>query len=420
MRKTKVLVSLLLITMLLVFVPNISRATVEATRDVYSNNGSMKFNFTGLTLDLSHEYEFGLTRTQGAEVETWHLITEYTESTATVDITTTTDDLREVMNVTDTGYITIRDKNTSTVVVEPYKVDLQLPFLKVTNLTVIPNEKEFDTLNDNTIQMEIRNTTNCTPYYQYEKITDQDVIDKYKEIKANNGNYMELQSMLKTTPPTDNWVEWNYWNGHSLNGTGGFGYTESPVSVPDSGLYYMWLYFSGNNVKNIYGYILVDNLQPDIALEGISLVDTATIEVGETLTLTPGFSPSNATNKIVTWSSSDESVATVNNSGKVTALKASSTIITVTSQDGNRTATCTVTVTEPTEDNNNDNNNNDNNDNDNNQNPTDNNEDDKDQTVAPGKLPATGTSTTVVFVIAIALASSVFAYIKYRKLRIVK
>ncbi len=31
----------------------------------------------------------------------------------------------------------------------------------------------------------------------------------------------------------------------------------------------MWIYFSGTGLKNIYGYILVDNLEPDIALEGI-------------------------------------------------------------------------------------------------------------------------------------------------------
>ena len=77
---------------------------------------------------------------------------------------------------------------------------------------------------------------------------------------------MELESLLKTTAPISNWNTWGYWNGYdSFTGMNGYGYTQRNVSVPDSGLYYMWVYFSGNGLKNVYGYILVDNLQPDIA-----------------------------------------------------------------------------------------------------------------------------------------------------------
>ena len=45
------------------------------------------------------------------------------------------------------------------------------------------------------------------------------------------------------------------------------------------------------------------------------------------------------------WSSSDESVATVNSAGLVTAAGAGRAVITVTTEDGNFTAECTVTVT---------------------------------------------------------------------------
>lgn len=138
----------------------------------------------------------------------------------------------------------------------------------------------------------------------------------------------------------------------------GYGYTQRNVNTPDYGLYYMWIYLAGNNVKNLYGYILVDNLQPEIALDSISLPKTDEVELGKTLTLTPTFSPVNTTNKIVTWSSSDESVATVDNAGKITPKKIGSTIITVTSQDGNKKAFCTVTVTQPNTSNNNNNDNN--------------------------------------------------------------
>ena len=69
---------------------------------------------------------------------------------------------------------------------------------------------------------------------------------------------------------------------------------------------------------------------------------------GDTASLTATVQPDNATNKNVTWSSSDNTVATVDNNGNVTAVKAGTATITVTTEDGKKTATCTVTVTDKT------------------------------------------------------------------------
>ena len=63
-RKTqKIFFILLFATLFIVLLSTNSNAAVEVTRDIYSNNGSMKFNFSGLELDKSHEYEFGLAKT---------------------------------------------------------------------------------------------------------------------------------------------------------------------------------------------------------------------------------------------------------------------------------------------------------------------------------------------------------------------
>ena len=72
-----------------------------------------------------------------------------------------------------------------------------------------------------------------------------------------------------------------------------------------------------------------------------------TLGVGESETLTATITPDNATNKNVTWSSSAESVATVED-GKVTAVGAGEATITVTTEDGSFTDTCEVTVTAKT------------------------------------------------------------------------
>ncbi|MBR2315259.1 MAG: Ig-like domain-containing protein [Clostridia bacterium] len=66
---------------------------------------------------------------------------------------------------------------------------------------------------------------------------------------------------------------------------------------------------------------------------------------GKTYTLSYDISPSNATNKDVTWKSSDTSVATVSSSGKVTAVAVGSAVITATAKDGSgEKDTCRVTV----------------------------------------------------------------------------
>uniref|UniRef100_UPI004025ACE5 S-layer homology domain-containing protein n=1 Tax=Gemmiger formicilis TaxID=745368 RepID=UPI004025ACE5 len=81
---------------------------------------------------------------------------------------------------------------------------------------------------------------------------------------------------------------------------------------------------------------------------GVKL-NTETLELftGNIATLTATVEPDNATKKNVTWSSDNANVATVDN-GKVTAVGAGKTTITVTTEDGGKTATCTVTVTDKT------------------------------------------------------------------------
>ena len=79
-------------------------------------------------------------------------------------------------------------------------------------------------------------------------------------------------------------------------------------------------------------------------VESVSLDRTsAELTEGDEITLAATVKPDNATNKGVSWKSSDPSVASVSE-GKVTALKPGKATITVTTDDGGRTATCEVTV----------------------------------------------------------------------------
>ena len=78
----------------------------------------------------------------------------------------------------------------------------------------------------------------------------------------------------------------------------------------------------------------------DVSLNKTSL----TLTEGGSETLAATITPNNATNQNVTWKSSNPSVATVDESGKVTAVAPGEATITVTTEDGSKTATCTVIV----------------------------------------------------------------------------
>ena len=69
-----------------------------------------------------------------------------------------------------------------------------------------------------------------------------------------------------------------------------------------------------------------------------------TLTEGETEALTATVKPDNADNRKVTWSSDKTEVATVDGAGRVTAVKAGEAVVTVTTEDGGKTATCKVTV----------------------------------------------------------------------------
>ena len=81
-----------------------------------------------------------------------------------------------------------------------------------------------------------------------------------------------------------------------------------------------------------------------VSVTGVELnKSTLSLDEGDTYTLTATVAPADAANKAVTWTSSNSSVATVNN-GVVTAVSSGTATITVTTVDGGKTATCAVTV----------------------------------------------------------------------------
>ena len=90
-------------------------------------------------------------------------------------------------------------------------------------------------------------------------------------------------------------------------------------------------------------------------IDAVTVAEKASVDVGKTIALNPTVSPDTATYKNVTYSSDDTNVATVDENGVVTGVKAGEATITVTATNGSevstddKTATCKVTVVQPVE-----------------------------------------------------------------------
>ena len=94
--------------------------------------------------------------------------------------------------------------------------------------------------------------------------------------------------------------------------------------------------------SNISATCTVTVKQP---VTSISLSKKATMYTGKKLTLKAKVNPANASNKALTWKSSNTKIAKVASNGVVTGVKAGTVKITATAKDGSRkSATCTVTV----------------------------------------------------------------------------
>lgn len=105
-------------------------------------------------------------------------------------------------------------------------------------------------------------------------------------------------------------------------------------------------------VSNSAGSVISDaaaltvNAAANVPVTSVTLDKTSLgLTEGETAQLNATVLPENATNRNVIWSSNAPGVATVDSSGNVTAVAPGTATITVTTEDGNKTASCTVIVT---------------------------------------------------------------------------
>ena len=94
----------------------------------------------------------------------------------------------------------------------------------------------------------------------------------------------------------------------------------------------------GHSIRPVY-------VAPPVSVTSVSVAPSELeIEAGDSAVLTAAILPENATNRAVVWSTSDPSVAIVSETGVVEGVSMGSASITVTTDDGGKTAVCFVTV----------------------------------------------------------------------------
>ncbi len=228
------------------------------------------------------------------------------------------------------------------------------------------------------------------------------------KIEEYNAKVDEINNNIKNLTPTyieDKWIQ-STDNKFSIDLT----------KFSGDQAFAVWIKLVTNDNKTYYDettYTMTGTKKAEVSVTSVSLNKTTlSLEEGSNYTLTATISPSDATNKLVDWTSDNENVAKVEN-GKVTAISEGTATITVKTRDGNYTASCKVTVTKKAQS----------------QNPssTDNKndktnvdtpkEEKKDGTVVLGKLPQTGSAMTYIIVFSICVLS-VIGIICYKKMKV--
>jgi hypothetical protein len=148
----------------------------------------------------------------------------------------------------------------------------------------------------------------------------------------------ETDTLVETLLPeylTDEQVSW-------------FTSDENIATVDDNGV--VTAIAEGNCIISVTALNIGDTAECDVSVITISVTGvtvsppTLNLNTGQTADLTKSISPSNASNKLITWATTDPFVATVNSNGKVTAVAEGNCGIIVETDDGGFTDTCTVTV----------------------------------------------------------------------------
>jgi GH25 family lysozyme M1 (1,4-beta-N-acetylmuramidase) len=209
-------------------------------------------------------------------------------------------------------------------------------------------------------------TTGTTYYYKvraYRLVGSTKIYGSYSPIVSKTPNLSTPVSVTATAASSDQIdISWGtvagaegyeLYSALSSSGTYKLVSSVSATSYNDYGLsagttyYYKVKAYRLSGGDKVYGsFSTTANAMTDKAnVTSVSLSKTSyTLTLGQAFQLIATVNPTDAINKSLTWVSSDETIATVDQDGNVMSVSAGTAIITVTTVDGNKTANCIINV----------------------------------------------------------------------------
>ncbi|MCP2025348.1 uncharacterized protein YjdB [Flavobacterium sp. HSC-32F16] len=213
-----------------------------------------------------------------------------------------------------------------------------------------------DTYNNPVAAVDIFSTSNAGTQVKNVQLYNIDILDSRNDaisISKRSGDGIYNLSFKNITV---NGTGKEYPNNNALNRNWGRGYFVLIAGSPNGNGTYCGMNYSnrGGNAAANEEISAIGNFSwtqsgncsvNNVSVTGVTVTPAnAALGVGAAQQLIPTIAPANATNKTVSYSSSNTGVATVNGSGLVTAVASGTAVITVTTQDGGKTASSVITV----------------------------------------------------------------------------
>lgn len=418
----------------------IDNSKIDVKSEMYSSNGSFNVTLSNITLDTTHQYEFGISANQETEPENYFSINNLTNNLCVLNLNASIDEIVNILKTTNTVYAYVNDKtNSNEQIIKALPVDVTLPLIGGINMYFENNYLYIDHLYGNT-----------SASYQFQKITDEDIINAYNQITENGEDLKSISNMLTNEVPQTGWK-----NMTSEYPTLGHSREHRVTDELADGLYYVWGQLTGQNNKNLYGYILymkgqaqtdgngpivdkIDVISPESGSYGIGqeikirvvfdeaitaeTVPTLTIKFGEgqERELTNGIISNNVDHYIeYTYTIREGDVGqlmAVNlEGGNVKDDSGNNAILTCPAISGNA-----IVANRDIDINIGDENNNENNSNNGENNNGGSSNNNNDGTTAPGKLPQTGETILIISSVIVCVTLATVGLIKYRGMKDIK